>query len=98
MFNEAIMEGNMSTSVMGNIIINDVVYKNNSSFTIYWYSFLTGILNIATRVTQMYVRRVKTCKNYRYAKDLRPFETLSEEERFILFFPKFSLASPIEYL
>ena len=98
MFNEAIIEGTMSIAVMGNIIINDVVYKKNYSFTIYWFSAITGILNISIRLTQMYMRRIKQSKNYKYSKELRPFESLSHKEKMVIFFPKISLANVIEFL
>ena len=97
-FNESIMEGNMTIAIMTNIIINDIVYKNNKSFTIYWYSSLMAILNITTRITQMYIRRVRSQKNYKFSKDSKPFQSLTEEEKLVLFYPKYSVANTIEFV
>jgi hypothetical protein len=59
---------------------------------------LISIISLTTRITQQYLRRAKSGRNYKYSKKNKKFEDLSHEEKLLIFYPKFSLANLVEIM
>ena len=97
-FAETIIEGSVSILTTLQIILTDILSKKNYEFNVLYFSLAISLVNVSTRLTQEYINRIRSSKNYKYAKDSKSFEELSEEEKLVIFSPRLSIMNIIELL
>ena len=61
-------------------------------------SVCSNLFSLSTHLTQYYIRRAKSPRNFIYDKELRPFERLSDEEKDLIFYPRMCQALLVEHL
>ncbi len=98
MFIQAVVQGQIAISCSINVIYQSRILKGYREYNIFHFSLLISIISLTTRITQQYLRRAKSGRNYKYSKKNKKFEDLSHEEKLLIFYPKFSLANLVEIM
>lgn len=57
-----------------------------------------NLFSLSIRVTKQYIRRLKSGRNFVYDKKIKKFEDLKEEEKNVIFYPKFSIVLINEFV
>lgn len=79
MFTEAIIESNISIICTAVIIYQKRILRNNYSFQWVEVTLFVSLINLSTRITQQYIRRVRSSRNYKFDKSLVKYSDLTEK-------------------
>ena len=97
-FVEAVAETGISIVILSNVIMTDIVKNNNRSLNFLYLSLFFSLVNLSTRITQSYIRRIKSPKNYLYSKEQIAFDTLTDQEKLVIFYPSVSIVNYLELI
>ena len=89
MLTYSMLQSSVTVGTSVNLILRSHFMGRHTNLSTLRFSMIMSLISIASRVTEYYIRRARSCRNHKYAKSLRTYESLSDTEKEWVFYPRF---------